>query len=180
MQNKSIGLLLAAGLVSACSPQMDDLAAYTTQVKANTQVKIEPYPEFSAQPAFDYAASSLRSPFVRPVDRSEPMVKAAQANCVQPDYSRQRESLEQYGLDALAFTGSFKSQGTQWVLFKTADGSLLKGKKGSRIGLFYGTITTIDPQAVKIEQLLPDGAGCWQREETTLTLASPAGENNNA
>ncbi|WP_018982513.1 pilus assembly protein PilP [Salinimonas chungwhensis] len=170
---------LCVGLLSACAPQLDDLTTYTNQIKQKTQVRIEPYPEFSSQPAFQYSSADRRSPFKRPVDRSEPLVTKRQTNCLQPDYDRKKESLEQYGLDALAYTGSFKSQGTEWVLFKTADGSLLKGTKGSRIGLFYGTIQTINRQSVKIEQLLPDGAGCWQREETTLTLATPAGENNN-
>ena len=170
---------LCIGLLSACAPQLDDLTAYPNKVKQNTKVYIEPYPEFSSQPAFQYDSADRRSPFKRPVDRSEPLVAKTQSNCLQPDYDRRKESLEQYGLDALAYTGSFKSKGTEWVLFKTADGALLKGTRGSRIGLFYGTIKSINRQTVKIEQLLPDGAGCWQREETTLSLNSTAGENNN-
>lgn len=179
MPNRLWAVMAAAGLLSACSPKLDDLTTYTDQIKQNTRVQVEPYPEFSSQPAFAYQEQDRRSPFVRPTDRSEPLVTQAQTNCLQPDYDRRKETLEQYGLDALTYTGSFKSRGTHWVLFKASDGSLLKAKRGSRIGLFYGKIKTIGREEVKIEQLLPDGAGCWQREETTLTLTSPAGENNN-
>lgn len=179
MRSKLLGCLVSVGLLSACAPQLDDLTRYTAEVKQNTRIQVEPYPEFSSQPAFKYTGDERRSPFVRPTDRSEPMMTKAQSNCLQPDYDRKKEALEQFGLDALSYTGSFKSRGTHWVLFKATDGTLLKARKGSRIGLFYGKITTIGRETVKIEQLLPDGAGCWQREETTLTLASSPGENNN-
>lgn len=179
MHSKLLIIVVVAGALSACSPKMDDLTAYTAQIKQNTQIQVEPYPEFSSQPAFQYQETDRRSPFVRPTDRTERLVTQAQTNCLQPDYERPKEALEQYGLDALAYTGSFKSRGTQWVLFKASDGSLLKAKHGSRIGLFYGKIKKIGREEVKIEQLLPDGAGCWQREETSLSLASSAGENNN-
>ena len=177
--NKTLGLLAIASLCAACSPQMDDLTAYTARIKQTTQVQIDPYPEFSVQPAFMYTGGDLRSPFARPADRPEPLVAKRQTNCLQPDYSRAKEALEKYGLDALTLTGSFKSRGTHYVLFKTADGNLLKATHGSRVGLFFGTVKEIGRQTVKIEQLLPDGAGCWQREETTLTLNGTAGENNN-
>ncbi|QJR80551.1 pilus assembly protein PilP [Alteromonas pelagimontana] len=171
--------LFCLGSLSACAPQTDDLVAYIAQVKQNTQVRIEPYPEFKTQPAFTYKAAKLRSPFAPPLERSEPVVVAKQANCVQPDFGRRKEALENYGLDALSLGGSFTSQGVKWVLFKSNDGSLHKAKVGSKVGLFYGTIKKITNNSVMIEQLLPDGAGCWQREETTLTMSSTAGENKN-
>ncbi len=166
-------------LTTACSPSLDDLTAYTAQVKSNTQVNIEPYPEFSKPPSAQYTAQNLRSPFTRPKEKTAPVAVAKQANCLQPDFSRKKAKLEQYGLDALALSGSFTSQGTHWALFKSNDGSLHKAQIGSRIGLFYGKIKAINNKSVRIEQLLPDGAGCWQRKEVTLTMASAAGENEN-
>lgn len=165
--------------LSGCSPQLDDLVAYTEQVKSTTQVRIEPYPEFAPQPVFEYQAKDLRSPFVRPKDQRAPIVVAQQANCLQPDVSRRKEPLENYGLDALNLTGNFTSQGTRFALFKTNDGNLHKVAIGNRVGLFYGKVKSISGQSVTIEQLLPDGAGCWQRKETTLTMSSAAGDEEN-
>ncbi|WP_181898380.1 pilus assembly protein PilP [Alteromonas aestuariivivens] len=165
--------------LSGCSPQLDDLVAYTEEVKSTTRVNIEPYPEFAPQPAFEYSAKDLRSPFVRPRDQSAPIVVAQQANCLQPDLNRRKEPLENYGLDALNLTGNFKSQGRQFALFKTNDGNLHKVSIGNRVGLFYGKVKSISGQSVTIEQLLPDGAGCWQRKETTLTMSSAAGDEEN-
>ena len=171
--------LLSVGLLSACAPEIDDLVAYTQQVRATTAVQVDPYPEFKSQPAFVYDASGFRSPFARPLDRTTPVVTAAKSNCLQPDFDRKKEKLEKYGLDSLRLSGTFTTQGVRWVIFKTNEGSLLKARKGSHVGLFYGRITSINDDSIKIEQLLPDGAGCWQREETTLTMNPPAGDNNN-
>ncbi len=172
-------LALTIGLVTACSPRIDDLVAYTQQVKSTTTAVVEPYPEFKQQPAFEYTASALRSPFARPVDRSSPVVQATNNNCLQPDFERRKEALEKYGLDSLTLSGTFKTQGIRWILFKTNEGSLLKARVGSHVGLFYGKITAIGDETITIEQLLPDGTGCWQREKTTLSMNSSAGDNNN-
>ncbi|MBU2978645.1 pilus assembly protein PilP [Alteromonas sp. C1M14] len=175
-------LFMVAGLallISGCAPQTDDLLAYTEEVRATTKAQVDPYPEFTSQPAFKYTASDLRSPFARPADRTTPFVAANKNNCIQPDFDRKKEKLEKYGLDSLTLSGTFTIQGVRWVLFKTNEGALLKARKGDHVGLFYGEIKTINDQSIIIEQLLPDGAGCWQREKTTLTMNTSAGDNKN-
>ncbi|NVK56332.1 MAG: pilus assembly protein PilP [Alteromonadaceae bacterium] len=164
--------LSATLLFTGCSPQLSDLKAYTAQVKQNTQPRIEPYPTFSQQPAFAYSAQDFRSPFTRPKVSQAPIVTQSKINCLQPDTSRQREPLEAYGIDALSLTGSFYTNGDQWVLFKTNDGGLYQAKKGSRVGLFFGRISAIANNNVVIQELVPDGTGCWQQKETTLTIKS--------
>lgn len=165
-------VLGVVSLTSACAPQTDDLVAFTSQVKQNTQPRIEPYPEFSPKPAFIYSAQDFRSPFQRPKVSRAPVVTQAKVNCLQPDASRPREPLEAYGIDALSLTGSFYTNGEDWVLFKTNDGGLYQAKTGSRLGLFFGRITSIGKNEVEIEELVPDGTGCWQKKETTLTIKS--------
>ena len=49
---------------------------------------------------------------------------------------------------------------------------LYQAKKGSRLGLFFGQIISIGKDEVTIEELVPDGTGCWQKKETTLTMKS--------
>ncbi|NDV92114.1 pilus assembly protein PilP [Alteromonas sp. 345S023] len=169
-----VGVLLLC--TTACSPQLDDLAAYTENVRANAVVNIEPYPEFKTHPSFVYSAGHKRSPFIKPKDKSAPVAKARQANCLQPDFQRSKTKLEAYGLDALAMAGRFNTKGVTWALITSNDGVLHKVKLGSRIGLFYGKVTAINKNSITIEQLLPDGAGCWQKKETRLTAMSSAGE----
>lgn len=176
---KHLVLITATLLVSACAPRIDDLVAYTSQVKQTTQVRIEPYPEFETQPPFKYAAQHMRSPFSRPRGQNEAPVVVQKANCIQPNYQRSKEELESYGLDAIALSGSFSISGKQWVLFKTNDGGLYKGTIGTHLGLFHGKIKRITGDSVIIDELLPDGAGCWQQKETTLTKMALTGEQDN-
>lgn len=168
-------LLLATGILAlgtGCAPQVDDLIVFTNQVKQNSQPRIEPYPEFTQQPAFQYSAFDTRSPFSRPKITLGPVVTQTKINCLQPDTSRTREPLEAYGIDALSLTGRFRSNGADWVLFKTNDGGLYQARKGSRVGLFFGRIIEINNKKVVIEELVPDGTGCWQKKETTLSMSS--------
>ena len=104
----------------------------------------------------------------------------SQSSCLQPDFDRKKQPLEQFGIDALSLTGSFTSNGVRWVLLSSNDGALHKATQGSRLGLFFGKIIAIDGSNVTIEELVPDGAGCWQRQETVLAIKSRVGENNNA
>ncbi|MBT0586094.1 pilus assembly protein PilP [Alteromonas sp. SM 2104] len=176
---KQVALLIGVGLLAACTAETSDLVAYTEQVKATVQVNIEPYPEFASQPAFDYSADNLRSPFVRPRAVEQTVAEVAKPNCLQPDFARAKEPLERYGIDAISLSGMFVSNNKTWGLFKTNDGSLHKASVGNYLGLFNGKITDISGEKVTISELLPDGAGCWQKKQTTLTMASLAGENDN-
>lgn len=172
------GLLVVAMVcITGCAPKLDDLVVYSNQIKQNTKPRIEAYPEFAQKPAFTYSAQDLRSPFTRPKVTLAAVTAQTKANCLQPDASRQREPLEAYGIDALSFTGSFYSNGANWILFKTNDGGLYQAKKGSRLGLFFGKIININNNQVVIQELIPDGTGCWQKKETTLAMNSQAGDD---
>lgn len=176
---KRIALLVAPLMLAGCQVQMDDLATYIAETKQATQVSIEPYPEFTTQPAFEYKAGDLRSPFQRPRNKTVETVQTQQANCLQPDFSRKKHALEAYGMDALSLSGMFTANGRKWALIKANDGTLHKATLGDHLGLFYGKITSIDKGSVSFTEMLPDGAGCWQKKNAQLTMSSQAGENEN-
>ena len=177
-RSTSLALLSVAlvALLSACSPQLDDLVSYTEAVKARPPAKVEPLPEFKPQPVFVYDAKALRSPFNPTQKAAAPVEVQAQTNCLQPDFGRVKQAKSN---NERIPEGNFITNGVRWVLFKTNDGSLHKATQGSRLGLFFGKIIAISDSSVTIEELLPDGAGCWQRQETVLSLESRVGENNN-
>ena len=169
-------ILVAAIALSGCGPDTSDLESYVANVKATTQPSVEPYPTFTSQPAFSYSAQTLRSPFERPKEKTRPTIVAKQVDCDQPDFQRDKQPLEQYGIDALRYSGKFDINGATYALFRTNDGLLHRASIGSRLGLFYGTIKAINAKSVVVEELKPDGAGCWQREENTIAMLSTAGE----
>lgn len=174
-------LLYAGALVvalSACDAKVDDLQLYVAEVQQNTPVNIEPYPQFEAKPTFIYAAQSLRSPFQRPRNVGVEVKPSSQPNCAQPDFARTKQPLEKFGIDALSVTGVFTSNGKKWALIQSNTGSLFKVTQGDHLGLFFGKIDSINNGTVSFTEMLPDGAGCWQKKQATLTMLSKAGENN--
>jgi type IV pilus assembly protein PilP len=177
---KHLKIVLAALLLSGCEAKVDDLQVFIAEVKQTTTVNIEPYPEFEGKPTFIYSADSLRSPFQRPrnTDAGAEINVAAQLNCAQPDFNRSKQPLEKFGIDALSITGVFQSNGKKWVLVQSNTGSLFKATIGDYLGLFFGKIDSIQNGTVSFSEMLPDGAGCWQKKQATLTMQSKAGENN--
>jgi type IV pilus assembly protein PilP len=171
--------LSASALLTGCGANIDDLIAYTESVRANTKVSIEPYPEFAPLPNVSYTASDHRSPFLR--SRTEQVVQSVKdrPNCQQPNNDRRKQALESYGIDSLEMAGVFTNNGRQYALIKAFDGSLHKVTRGNYIGLFNGRVSSIHDSEILIQEMLPDGAGCWKSKQTTLTKPSMVGGNSN-
>lgn len=165
--------------LSGCGANIDDLVAYSKQVKANTPVSIEEYPEFKELPAVKYTAGGLPSPFMRTTREQTASTQELIPSCAQPNNNRKRQALESFGLDALQMSGVFTSDGRKYALVKANDGSLHKVTIGAYIGLFHGRVTQIKDSEILIKEMLPDGAGCWKSKQATLTMSSMVGENNN-
>ncbi len=175
----SLSILSAASLLGGCGANIDDLIIYTEQIKANTQVNIDAYPEFVPLPSVNYDATTLRSPFTKSYREQSDVVTAERPNCDQPKQNRAKQPLERFGLDALQMSGVFTNNGRKYALVKANDGTLHKVTRGSYIGLFHGRVTKITNTEILIEEMLPDGAGCWKSKQATLTMSSMVGENNN-
>jgi len=174
-------LISATAIVTltGCGANIDDLIAYSEQVRANTPVNIEKYPEFKALPSVEYTASTLPSPFVVASREEIASTQELTPSCAQPDNQRRRQALENFGLDALQMSGVFTSNGRRYALIQANDGSLHKVTTGMYVGLFHGRVTHIKDSEILIQEMLPDGAGCWKSNQATLTMSSMVEENNN-
>lgn len=166
-------------VLAGCSADTSDLQQFIARVQTSTPPPIEPYPEFEPVPAFQYSAENLRSPYERPKNQGLDVQDMAQNSCAQPDLNRAREPLEAYGTDVLTIQGFFTSKNKNWVLITASDGSLHRATVGDYLGLFFGRITRIANDTVYYTEQLPDGAGCWQVENSQLTMSKGAGEANN-
>jgi type IV pilus assembly protein PilP len=157
---------------------MDDLRLYIAEVKQNTPVAIEAYPEFQSMPAFVYSANELRSPFQAPRNTGVETQVSQQANCAQPNFNRTKQALEKFGSDSLSVSGVFNAKGKNWAIIQANNGNLFKVTVGDYLGLFFGKIDSIQNGTVSYTEMLPDGAGCWQKKHAKLTMLSKAGEDN--
>ncbi|MCY7295300.1 pilus assembly protein PilP [Alteromonas sp. a30] len=175
--HKTITTLISI-LLTACTPQTDDLNQFIADVANTPPTAIEPYPTFETQPAFQYSVAHLRSPFQRKREGQQTVIKEPVASCLQPNTQRTKMPLERFGVDALKVMGFLNSEGKTWGIISASDGKLYKVTLGDRLGLFFGEITRISNNTIHFTELLPDGTGCWKTKASKLSLAQSTGENN--
>jgi type IV pilus assembly protein PilP len=166
--NRLLHIIFLVLVTPACTHKTDDLVTFTMKVQNQAQVTIEAAPSFAIPPAYEYRSIKLRSPFIMPRTHTPITAQVVQQNCLTPNLNRQKLGLEQYGVEAIQLSGFIRSAQQIYALFKTSDGKVYKAQRGDYIGLFHGKITAINAQTIDILQLIPDGAGCYQKKEISL------------
>ncbi len=172
MLRVTLMLLGSALLLTGCGGgDMSDLRRYVAQVQARPAPPIAPMPEFKPYESFTYSASSLRSPFERPVQvKATEVVRSTDPN-LKPDLSRPREYLEEFNFDVLRMVGTLGMIGdTQWALINDGAGGIHRVKAGNYLGRNHGRITEISDLAVSVMEIVPDGKGGWVERPRTIPL----------
>ncbi|EWH09243.1 type IV pilus biogenesis protein PilP [Catenovulum agarivorans DS-2] len=163
-------IVSAACLLAACGDDVSDLQAFTEQVKSTTQPSIEPIPQVEKFESFEYAASGLRSPFVEPEPQLVEDKSGQSLDCLQPNFRRVREPLEKFPLDNIKMRGTMANQHRIYALASASNGALYRVGIGSYLGLFHGRVVKITPDYIQIEEMVPDGTGCWDIRKAEITI----------
>lgn len=162
---------LAAGLLvltaaAGCARDSSDLDRYISEIKARPTAPIEPIPEIKPFQSFSYPDEQLRDPFA-PLDFA-PAKSVAKSDGPRPDPGRPREILEDYPLDTLRMMGILQQKEHLWALIRDPSGTIHRVQNSHYMGQNHGRIIGISEQAVKLRELIPDGAGGWIEREATL------------
>ena len=126
--NRFTRALLTAGtlsmVLSACGGRdFSDLDAFMAEKRARPGGIIAPIPTFKAYEAFAYSATTLRSPFERPIEVRD-ISQLAAVSAVKPDENRAKEFLEQFTFDSLAMVGTLERSGANWTLIRDPAGGV--------------------------------------------------------
>jgi type IV pilus assembly protein PilP len=160
---RTIIVVLLILLLSACADNKSDLYAYIHKVKTRPSRPVEPIPQFSALPKFQFPEhDNRRSPF-KPVDLKKRVGE------FEPDQKRVKQALEAYPLDALKFVGTLKQQNQTWALILKPDKQIVRIRVGDYIGPDYGKVLFITGDTIKIEETIKN-SGVWEKRMTTLNL----------
>jgi len=157
---------LALPLAGCGGGSMSDLRAWVAQVKARPGSKIPPVPKPRPYKAFKYDAGKLRSPFI---------AAAAPESNVRPNLHRKKQYLEQFPLDSLKFVGEISIGGTTYALIQDPQGMVHRVTKGNYMGQNNGRIVAILPDSIKLDEIVPNGNGGWQRRPASLALEQKSG-----
>ena len=119
-----LAILACSTLLSACGAgDFSDLDAFMAEKRARPGGIIAPIPTFKAYEAFSYSATTLRSPFDRPIEVRE-IAQLQAISAIKPDESRAKEFLEQFTFDSLRMVGSLERGQANWTLVMDPDGGV--------------------------------------------------------
>jgi type IV pilus assembly protein PilP len=162
----SFGLLL-----SACSGRdFADLDAYMAEKRARPGGIIAPIPTFKAYEAFSYSATTLRSPFDRPIEVRE-IAQLQAISAIKPDENRAKEFLEQFTFDSLRMVGSLERGQANWTLVKDPSGGVHRVSIGNYLGRHHGKIVEMTDTYVAVVEIVSDGTeDGWVERPRTIKL----------
>ena len=112
MKMNKLALSVMVGFVLAgCESRIDVVNQEMANIRNQAPLAIEPAPDFVPVETFNYAAHSLKSPFLPSSLAAELKIMAGKR--VYPNLSRQPQPLESYALETLNMKGSMRNQSGQ-------------------------------------------------------------------
>ena len=153
-----IGIVAILGVcLAGCSSRnFADLDAFMAEKRARPGGIIAPIPTFKAYEAFAYSATTLRSPFDRPIEVRE-IAQLQAIAAIKPDQDRAKEFLEQYTFDSLVMVGSLARSGVDWTLITDPDGGVHRVRIGNYLGRHHGRIVEMTDTYVAVVEIVSDG-----------------------
>ncbi len=170
---RTIVVLLSFGtLLSACAAKdFSDLDAFMASKRDRPGGVIAPIPTFKAYEAFSYGATTLRSPFDRPVEVRE-IAQLQAISAIKPDESRAKEFLEQYTFDSLRMVGTLERDGVNWTLISDPEGGVHRVTIGNYLGRAHGKIVEMTDNYVGVVEIVSDGTkDGWVERPRTIKLS---------
>ena len=165
-----VGLALCSTLLVSCSSsEFSDLEDFMSDTRAQPGGVMTPIPPFKTYTAFSYSATTLRSPFDRPIEIRE-ITQLQSVSTVKPDEGRPKEFLEQFTFDSLAMVGTLSRAGVDWSLMKDPEGGVHRVKLGNFLGRNHGKIVEMTGSYVAVIEIVSDGNDGWVERPRTIKL----------
>lgn len=163
--------LPAVMILSGCSGynENQDLLDYIVETKRRPAGQIDPLPPFVPYKSFSYSAMTLRSPFDPPVDDIQQMVLGVKSN-VTPDFTREKEYLEEFNIATLVMVGTLERGGVLWALIDDGEGGIHRVTKGNYLGRNHGVIVDTSGRQIDVVEIVPDGTDGWVERPQVLQI----------
>lgn len=163
--------LWGALLVGCAGGDFSDLDSYMQEKRSRPGGIIAPIPTFKAYEAFAYSATTLRSPFDRPIEVRE-IAQLQAIAAIKPDENRAKEFLEQFTLDSLRMVGTLERDSNHWTLIKDPDGGVHRVKPGNYLGRHDGKIVEMTDTLVSVVEIVSDGTpDGWVERPRSIKLS---------
>ena len=169
---RTLFLLMLPALLAACSSRdFSDLDAFMAEKRARPGGIIAPIPTFKAYEAFAYSATTLRSPFERPIEVRD-IAQLQAVSAIKPDENRAKEFLEQFTFDSLRMVGTLDRHNASWVLILDPAGGVHRVTLGNYLGRHHGKIVETAETYVAVTEIVSDGSeDGWVERPRTIKLS---------
>lgn len=165
-------ILASASVLAACGGHdFSDLDSFMAEKRARPGGIIAPIPTFKAYEAFSYSATTLRSPFDRPIEVRE-IAQLQAISAIKPDDTRAKEFLEQFTFDSLRMVGTLEKGEANWTLITDPEGGVHRVAAGNFLGRHHGKIVEMTDTYVAVVEIVSDGTeDGWVERPRTIKLA---------
>jgi len=165
-------VVFCGAAVSACGGRdFADLDAFMAEKRARPGGIIAPIPTFKAYEAFAYSATTLRSPFDRPIEVRE-IAQLQAISAIKPDDARPKEFLEQFTFDSLRMVGNLERGQANWTLVMDPAGGVHRVTIGNFLGRSHGKIVEMTDTYVGVVEIVSDGTqDGWVERPRTIKLS---------
>jgi len=171
LARSSLVVGLAAVLAGCGGKGFGDLDAFMAEKRSRPGGIIAPIPTFKAYEAFGYSATTLRSPFERPIEVRE-IAQLQAVSAIKPDENRAKEFLEQFTFDSLRMVGTLDRGDASWVLIKDPQGGVHRVAIGNYLGRHHGKIVETTDTYVAVVEIVSDGSeDGWVERPRTIKLS---------
>ena len=150
-------LSLPVALAACGSRDFADLDAFMAEKLARPGGIIAPIPTFKAYEAFAYSATTLRSPFERPIEVRD-IAQLQAVSAIKPDENRAKEFLEQFTFDSLVMVGTLDRGDNSWTLIRDPQGGVHRVSVGNYLGRHHGKIVETAETYVAVVEIVSDGS----------------------
>jgi type IV pilus assembly protein PilP len=163
--------LSGAVLVGCSDDDFSDLDSFMAEKRSRPGGIIAPIPTFKAYEAFGYSATTLRSPFERPIEVRE-LAQLQAIAAIKPDPNRPKEFLEQFTLDSLRMVGSLERGKSPWTLIKDPNGGVHRVKPGNYLGRHHGKVVDMTETYLSVVEIVSDGTtDGWVERPRSIKLS---------
>jgi type IV pilus assembly protein PilP len=162
-------VLSSITLVSCSSDEFTDIDQFMAEKRARPGGVIAPIPPFKTYKAFSYSATTLRSPFDRPIEIRE-ITQLQSVTTVEPDDQRTKEFLEQFTFDSMTMVGTLSRAGVDWSLVRDPEGGVHRVRVGNFLGRNHGKIVEMTATYVAVIEIVSDGNDGWVERPRTIKL----------
>ncbi len=167
----AIALVFGLMLTGCAGRDFSDLDAFMAEKRARPGGIIAPIPTFKAYEAFAYSATTLRSPFDRPIEVRE-ITQLQAISTIKPNNDRAKEFLEQFTFDSLAMVGSLERGENEWTLIRDPEGGVHRVSIGNFLGRNHGKVVEMTDAYIAVVEIVSDGTeDGWVERPRTIELS---------